>query len=77
MVTEKEARKKAERAIKDRFYKNIAVIESAIELEIAKGKTSICMEGSISSDVKQYLQQLGYEVDCASQYNEPYFKVKW
>ena len=55
----------------------MAIIEEEINNEISQGNNNVYINGSISSDVRQMLEQLGYDVKCGSQYNESYVNIKW
>ena len=42
-----------------------------------KGNNNVYINGSISLNARQMLEQLGYDVKCGSQYNESYVNIKW
>lgn len=44
---------------------------------INKGKYEVPIEGTISKTAKDRLTELGYFVDCGSQYNQAYARISW
>ena len=77
MISAKEARKQSEQNKQNILNKEMATIEKEINNEISQGNNNVYINGSISSDVRQMLEQLGYDVKCGSQYNESYTNIKW
>ena len=77
MISAKEARKQAEQNKQNILNKEMAIIEEEINNEISQGNNNVYINGSISSDVRHMLEQLGYDVKCGSQYNESYVNIKW
>ena len=55
----------------------MAIIEEEINNKISQGNNNVYINGLISSDARQMLEQLGYNVECGSQYNESYVNIKW
>ena len=77
MISAKEARKLSEQNKQNILNKEMAIIEEEINNEISQGNNNVYINGSISSDARQMLEQLGYDVKCGSQYNESYTNIKW
>ena len=77
MISAKQARKQSEQNKQDILNKEMAIIEEEINNEISQGNNNVYIDGSISSDARQMLEQLGYDVKCGSQYNESYVNIKW
>lgn len=77
MISAKEARKQSEQNKQNILNKEMATIEKEINNEISQGNNNVYINGSISSDARQMLEQLGYDVKCDSQYNESYVNIKW
>ena len=48
-----------------------------INNEISQGNNNVYINGSISLNARQMLEQLGYDVKCGSQYNESYVNIEW
>ena len=44
---------------------------------INEGKYEVTMEGIISEIAINRLKELGYSVDCTSQYNQAYARISW
>ena len=77
MISAKEARKQSEQNKQNILNKEMAIIEEKINNEISQGNNNVYIDGSISSDARQMLEQLGYDVKCGSQYNESYVNIEW
>ena len=77
MISAKEARKQSEQNKQNILNKEMVIIEKEINNEISQGNNNVYINGSISSDVRQVLEQLGYDVKCCSQYNGSYVNIKW
>ena len=77
MISAKQARKQSEQNKQDILNKEMAIIEEEINNEISQGNNNVYIEGSISSDDRQMLEQLGYDGKCGSRYNESYVNIKW
>ena len=46
-------------------------------MAIMDKKYSCSIEGSVSHDVREYLQSLGYQVSYGSHYNDSYTTISW
>ena len=77
MISAKEARKQSEQNKQNILTKEMAIIEEKINNEISQGNNNVYIDGSISLNARQMLEQLGYDVKCGSQYNESYTNIKW
>ena len=77
MISAKQARKQSEQNRQNILNKEIITIEKEINNEISQGNNNVYINGSISSDARQMLEQLGYDVKCGSQYNESYVNIEW
>ena len=77
MISAKEARKQSEQNKQNILTKEMVTIEKEINNEISQGNNNVYINGLISSDARQMLEQLGYNVECGSQYNESYVNIKW
>ena len=77
MISAKEARKQSEQHKQNILTKEMATIEKEINNEISQGNNNVYINGSISLNARQMLEQLGYDVKCGSQYNENYVNIKW
>ena len=77
MISAKEARKQSEQNKQNILNKEMTIIEEEINNEISQGNNNVYINGSISSDARQMLEQLGYNVKCGSQYNESYVNIEW
>ena len=77
MISAKEARKQSEQNKQNILNKEMAIIEEKINNEISQGNNNVYINGSISLNARQMLEQLGYDVKCGSQYNESYTNIKW
>ena len=77
MISAKEAREQSKQNKQNTLNKEMAIIEEEINNKISQGNNNVYINGSISSDARQMLEQLGYDVKCGSQYNESYVNIKW
>lgn len=77
MITAKRAREQSDSIVTSKRSALLETIESEIKTQISKGGYCADFAGTIGSNEKKYLEQLGYEVKRGSQYNESYFTVKW
>ena len=77
MISAKEARKQSEQNKQNILNKEMAIIEEKINNEISQGNNNLYIDGSVSLNHRQMLEQLGYDVKCGSQYNESYTNIKW
>jgi hypothetical protein len=55
----------------------LAELSKLIRDAIADGKFSISEDGSLKSETRKKLEELGYKVETSSQYNEPYYSISW
>lgn len=77
MISAKEARKQFDQNKQNILNKEIITIEKEMNNEISKGNNNVYIDGSISLNARQMLEQLGYDVKCGSQYNESYVNIEW
>ena len=77
MISAKEARKLSEQNKQNILNKEMTIIEEEINNEISQGNNNVYINCSISSDARQMLEQLGYDVKCGNQYNESYTNIEW
>ena len=77
MISAKEARKQSEQNKQNILNKEMAIIEEKINNEISQGNNNVYIDGSVSLNARQMLEQLGYDVKCGGQYNESYTNIKW
>ena len=77
MISAKEAIKQSEQNKQNILNKEMAIIEEKINNEISQGNNNVYIDGSVSLNARQMLEQLGYDVKCGSQYNESYTNIKW
>lgn len=52
------------------------VMEKIYEI-IEKGKFSFSHLGTLCKETVNCLHELGYKVECNTQYNEPYYTISW
>ena len=77
MITAQEAAKQTEEALRSMVTVELQKIERDIMRLISEGKRCYSFDGTISSNAKEELKKLGYEVNTGSQYNESYVSIKW
>lgn len=77
MITAEEARKLTLEAKRNSLEQELEKIFEEIEAAIMDKKYSCSIKGSVSHDVREYLQSLGYQVSYGSHYNESYTTISW
>ena len=77
MLTAKEAKEKAIEACEKNIANELGIIAQSINEAIAAGKFSCTLGKSVSIEVKQKLEALGYKVTSGTQYNESYTSISW
>ena len=77
MITAKEAREKA--TYKMHYLASIEMkpIEEMIENAIENCEYSISQDGTLSQFCRNQLESLGYKVETGTQYNEPWYCIRW
>ena len=77
MFTAKEARERS-------IYKELLItsaefskIEKLINKAIDNGEYSVSQGDVLSKNCRNQLESLGYKVDTGTQYNEPWYCIKW
>lgn len=76
-LTANEATEKTAEAIEKCSTAELRDIMQKIYGEVNKGQYTVSYSGIISETAKRRLEELGYEVERGSQYNESYVVIKW
>lgn len=77
ILTAEEAREATRAYLNTINEEELKQIYDAMCKQITKGKYSVTINKTISFSNKQFLEQLGYKVKTASQYNETYTEIRW
>lgn len=77
MISANDARLNTENNIDLCMTQELSKIEKQITEAISKGKFSICNDGILQHTTRQKLEELGYQVQTGSQYNESYYSINW
>lgn len=72
-----EANKMTNNEIDSCTTQQLAELSKLIRDAITDGKFSISAEGSLKSETRKKLEELGYKVKTGTQYNEPYYSISW
>ena len=72
-----EANKMTNNAIDSCTTQQLAELSKLIRDAIADGKFSISEDGCLTPETRKKLEELGYKVETATQYNEPYYSISW
>lgn len=72
-----EANKMTNNEIDSCTIQQLAELSKLIRDAITDGKFSISAEGSLKSETRKKLEELGYKVKTGTQYNEPYYSISW
>ena len=78
MISAREARLRSDTAKEKLFNSKLNDIQKQIEEAISKGE-HYCYyyDNTISLDIKQQLEKLGYHIETHTQYNETQYKISW
>lgn len=77
VISAKEANTKTIEVINNCITKELDEIMSKIYNEIKEGHFCYGDSGCLYGVTKERLKELGYKVEIGSQYNEPYYTIKW
>lgn len=77
IITAKEANERTRTEIHNRVTNEIYDVMEKIYEIIKKGKFSFSHGGTLCKETVNRLCELGYKVECNTQYNEPYYVVSW
>lgn len=77
IITAEKARELTREAKKNSLEQELEDLFEKIESAIMDKKYSCSIEGSVSHDVREYLQSLGYQVSYGSHYNDSYTTISW
>lgn len=72
-----EANNMTKHAIDGRTTQQLEELAKQIKAAIADGKFSINLDGSLDSEIRKKLEELGYKVEIGNQYNEWYCIISW
>ena len=77
MITAQEARKQSEYNTNALISIELKKIEELIGNAVVAGGFHISQDGTLSQACRNRLESLGYKVETGSQYNEPWYCIKW
>ena len=77
MITAQEARKSTTHKIQHLASIEMVKIEKLIENAIEDCEYSVSQDGVLSQACRNHLESLGYKVETGTQYNEPWYCIKW
>lgn len=72
-----EANNMTKHVIDGRTTQQLEELAKQIKAAIADGKFSINLDGSLDSEIRKKLEELGYKVEIGDQYNEWYCIISW
>lgn len=72
-----EANNMTKHAIDGHTTQQLEELAKQIKAAIADGKFSINLDGSLDSEIRKKLEELGYKVEIGNQYNEWYCIISW
>lgn len=75
--TAAEAKNVTELAIENSITKQLEELSFEINTATHKGKYAIANDGTLDSEVKRRLEDLGYNVTIGNQYNKSYYTIRW
>jgi len=77
MLSAKEAAAKSNEIIKQHKTQELSMVDKMISRAISEGERRCDIDGSLSSITKKELKNLGYKVECGTQYNESWVIIRW
>lgn len=77
LISAAEAYKKTQKVLKETDLRLLEEINNKILKATEKGKFSITGLGTISFDVREKLESLGYEIRTGFSLNESYYLIRW
>jgi len=77
VISAEKAREMTKEALDNCTTKELQKILKEIYNAISEGKYEVPIEGSISKIAINRLKELGYLIDCGSQYNQAYARISW
>ena len=72
-----EANKMTNNAIDSCTTQQLAELSKLIRDAVADGKFLISEDGSLKSEIRKKLEELGYKIETGNQYNESYYSISW
>lgn len=77
MITAKEARERVIYKANQLATIEMKHIEEMIENAIENCEYSISQNGTLSQFCRNQLESMGYKVETGTQYNEPWYCIRW
>lgn len=77
MITAEEARTRTISKAQKMALAELKEIEELIENAIEDCTYSISQDGVLSQVCKNQLESMGYKVETGTQYNQPWYNIKW
>lgn len=77
MIKAQEARRRTEDKTQHLASIEMADIEELIENAIENCEYYVSQDGVLSQSCRKHLESLGYKVEAGTQYNEPWYCIKW
>lgn len=77
MITANEARTLAQEYLDINTSIELGVIEEQIRKAVDAGEFYISNDGFLTPYCRHKLEELGYKVETGTQYNEPWYCIKW
>lgn len=77
LLSAEESRKRADEAVENAFIKELQEIATEINAASKEGKYSYSENGYLKFKTREKLEELGYEVEVGSQYNQSWYSISW
>ena len=77
MITANEARILAQEYLDINTNIELGIIEEQIRNAVDAGRFYISADGSLNPYCRQKLESMGYKVETGTQYNEPWYCIRW
>ena len=77
LLSAEESRKRADEAVDNGIKKQLQEIATEINAASKEGKYSYSENGFLKPKIREKLEELGYEVEVGSQYNQSWYSISW
>lgn len=77
LLSAEESRKRADEAVDNDIKKQLQEIATEINAASKEGKYSYSEDGYLKPKIREKLEELGYEIEVGSQYNQSWYSISW
>ena len=77
LLSAEESRKRADEAVDNDIKKQLQEIATEINAASKEGKYSYSKDDCLKPKIREKLEELGYELEVGSQYNQSWYSISW